>query len=218
MKKIGLSLAVLGLSVGLAACGNTNNQSQSSQSESATKPTASRASSKASHSSRQATSTANAPAASSATPNSQSAATSQAPQDATTLGYRVFYTYLLQNGSPADIQTALEQHQLANIDVTDVSGKNVTSNYGKGVTDVFPAHTYTVSGTPLAAGTVTYQVIDENTVRVFAVPSHFQDQRWGTDHAWAQAQADAYMHHPTIMKVQTPSAQLLDLMKTTRDF
>ena len=210
MKKIGLSLAVLGLSVGLAACGNTNNQSQSSQSESATKTTAS----KASHSSRQATSTANAPAAS----NSQSAATSQAPQDATTLGYRVFYTYLLQNGSPADIQTALEQHQLANIDVTDVSGKNVTINYGKGVTDVFPAHTYTVSGTPLAAGTVTYQVIDENTVRVFAVPSHFQDQRWGTDHAWAQAQADAYMHHPTIMKVQTPSAQLLDLMKTTRDF
>lgn len=202
MKKIGLSLAVLGLSVGLAACGNTNNQSQSSQSESATKTTASQASSKASHSSRQATSTANAPAASSATPNSQSAATSQAPQDATTLGYRVFYTYLLQNGSPADIQTALEQHQLANIDVTDV----------------FPAHTYTVSGTPLAAGTVTYQVIDENTVRVFAVPSHFQDQRWGTDHAWAQAQADAYMHHPTIMKVRTPSAQLLDLMKTTRDF
>ena len=218
MKKIGLSLAVLGLSVGLAACGNTNNQSQSSQSESATKTTASQASSKASHSSRQATSTANAPAASSATPNSQSAATSQAPQDATTLGYRVFYTYLLQNGSPADIQTALEQHQLANIDVTDVSGKNVTSNYGKGVTGVFPAHTYTVSGTPLAAGTVTYQVIDENTVRVFAVPSHFQDQHWGTDHAWAQAQADAYMHHPTIMKVQTPSAQLLDLMKTTRDF
>lgn len=218
MKKIGLSLTVLGLSVGLAACGNTNNQSQSSQSESATKTTASQASSKASHSSRQATSTANAPAASSATPNSQSAATSQAPQDATTLGYRVFYTYLLQNGSPADIQTALEQHQLANIDVTDVSGKNVTSNYGKGVTDVFPAHTYTVSGTPLAAGTVTYQVIDENTVRVFAVPSHFQDQRWGTDHTWAQAQADAYMHHPTIMKVQTPSAQLLDLMKTTRDF
>ena len=218
MKKIGLSLAVLGLSVGLAACGNTNNQSQSSQSESATKTTASRASSKASHSSRQATSTANAPAASSATPNSQSAATSQAPQDATTLGYRVFYTYLLQNGSLADIQTALEQHQLANIDVTDVSGKNVTSNYGKGVTDVFPAHTYTVSGTPLAAGTVTYQVSDENTVRVFAVPSHFQDQRWGTDRAWAQAQADAYMHHPTIMKVQTPSAQLLDLMKTTRDF
>lgn len=214
MKKIGLSLTVLGLSVGLAACGNTNNQSQSSQSESATKTTASQASSKASHSSRQATSTANVPAAS----NSQSAATSQAPQDATTLGYRVFYTYLLQNGSPADIQTALEQHQLANIDVTDVSGKNVTSNYGKGVTDVFPAHTYTVSGTPLAAGTVTYQVIDENTVRVFAVPSHFQDQRWGTDHAWAQAQADAYMHHPTIMKVQTPSAQLLDLMKTTRDF
>lgn len=214
MKKIGLSLTVLGLSVGLAACGNTNNQSQSSQSESATKTTASQASSKASHSSRQATSTANAPAAS----NFQSAATSQAPQDATTLGYRVFYTYLLQNGSPADIQTALEQHQLANIDVTDVSGKNVTSNYGKGVTDVFPAHTYTVSGTPLAAGTVTYQVIDENTVRVFAVPSHFQDQRWGTDRAWAQAQADAYMHHPTIMKVQTPSAQLLDLMKTTRDF
>ena len=85
-------------------------------------------------------------------------------------------------------------------------------------TDVFPAHTYTVSGTPLAAGTVTYQVIDENTVRVFAVPSHFQDQRWGTDHAWAQAQADAYMHHPTIMKVRTPSTQLLDLMKTTRDF
>lgn len=217
MKKIGLSLAVLGLSVGLAACGNSN-QSQSSQSESATNTTASQASSKASHSSRQATSTASAPATSSATPNSQSAATSQAPQDATTLGYRVFYTYLLQNGSPADIQTALEQHQLANIDVTDVSGKNVTSNYGKGVTDVFPAHTYTVSGTPLAAGTVTYQVIDENTVRVFAVPSHFQDQRWGTDHAWAQAQADAYMHHPTIMKVQTPSAQLLDLMKTTRDF
>lgn len=217
MKKIGLSLAVLGLSVGLAACGNSN-QSQSSQSESATKTTANQASSKASHSSRQATSTANAPAASSATTNSQSAATSQAPQDAAMLGYRVFYTYLLQNGSPADIQTALEQHQLANIDVTDVSGKNVTSNYGKGVTDVFPAHTYTVSGTPLAAGTVTYQVIDENTVRVFAVPSHFQDQRWGTDHAWAQAQADAYMHHPTIMKVQTPSAQLLDLMKTTRDF
>ena len=137
-------------------------------------------------------------------------ATTQAPSDATQLGLTAYYTHLLKNGWTADqISADLDSGDITNISITDVSGQNVTSDYGKGVTTTFPANTYQVFATPLADGMITYQVINDNTIRVFDVPSHFQDDRWASDAAWAKQTAADYMGHPQTVRVQTPSSDLM---------
>jgi hypothetical protein len=95
----------------------------------------------------------------------------------------------------------------------EVSGEKILSLDG-GVAITYPPNTYYISAIPLAAGAVCFQQIGPNTVRIYHVPSHFQDARWANDETWARAQLQSILAHPATMTLRTPNA---DTMQTMRD-
>lgn len=220
-KQVLTALVVAASPLLLAGCGSQSSQSASTSSSStsdsgklfkSSKSSKTSSTKKASDSSSPSTSS-----SASSTSSATKSASTQAPTDANRLGLRVYYTMLKENGWSDDrIQEELDNHTLSDISVSEVSGDNVASNYSPAVTRTFPANTYSVLATPLADGGVTYQVIDDNTVRVFNVPLHFQDERWANDGAWAKKEANSYMDHPRTMQVQTPSDDLLNQMQTAK--
>ena len=161
MKKIGLSLAVLGL-VGLAACGNPTSRNPARASRlPRPRPTRRPARLATAVVRRRAPRVRRRLRQLRLIPVGRD---QSGPAGRRHAGLPGLLHLLVANGSPADIQTALEQHQLANIDVTDVSGKNVTSNYGKGNGRLSGPYLHGQRHATRRR-TVTYQVIDENTVR-----------------------------------------------------
>lgn len=132
-------------------------------------------------------------------------------------GMAVFYTMRVKYGdSDATLTSAFQNKEIADLSVQNISGQNVAYNYNKSITTVFPENTYLVAGTPTAAGDVTFQLTNDHTIRVYNVPSHFQDTRWLTDNSWAKSQVDGYMDNPETWELQTPNNDLLNLMKTTK--
>lgn len=132
-------------------------------------------------------------------------------------GMSVLYTMYRREGYSDDsITESLQNKQLSGIKLDEISGKNAAYDYNKSVTRVFPENTYLVFSSMSAAGSVTFQLVNNHTAKVYAVPSHFQDERWLTDDNWAQNEVNTYMNNPQTWELQTPSADLLNLMKTTQ--
>ena len=137
--------------------------------------------------------------------------TSQKPQDPTTLGYRVFYTMSVLNGkSPDEIKQEFESHQIMDLEVDEVSGQEVLPSSKADA--VYPANTYQVGASPSTMGGYAYQVIDNNTVRVFPIPSHFQANEWYTDSAWAKSHMDQIVSNAKAIELQTPDQATLNLV------
>lgn len=213
-KHLFAGLVVVASPLLLAGCGSHSASGSSSSHSSASshassaklfaagKHSGSRATSSTSKTSSNSSSTSS--TSSSSTTNANPAmAPTQKPADGKTLALKVYYTYYHQQGRT--------DFDFGDLVIDDVSGMDITNGASKAVTETFPANTYQI-GAPNYA-TLTYQVIDDNTVRVFDVPDDFTDSRWQSDPSWAKQTAHSYLTHPHTMRVETPSNDILDEMR-----
>ena len=209
-KHLFTGLVVVASPLLLAGCGSHSASGSSSHSSTSShastaklfasgKQSGSQATSKTSNSSSSASST-----SSSSTTNANPAmAPTKKPADYKTMALKVYYTYYHQRG--------MTDFDFGDLVIDDVSGMDITNGASKAVTETFPANTYQI-GDPNYA-TLTYQVIDDNTVRLFDVPDEFSDSRWQSDPSWAKQTAHSYLTHPHSMQVETPSNDILDKMR-----
>ncbi len=94
----------------------------------------------------------------------------------------------------------------------EVSGEKILPG-DTGVAITYPPNTYYISAIPLAAGAVCFQQTGPNTVRIYQVPSHFQDARWYDDDAWARARLQSILAHPITMTLRSPDAATMAAMR-----
>lgn len=127
-----------------------------------------------------------------------------------------YYTIVSRQYSTEELTNWLEEDDIAKkLFVTDVSGQNVMGGYNQEITTVFPKNTYTISASPLARGSVTFQLINADQIRVFEVPSHFQ---WDVnDTEFSFKNVKGYMTHPQIVTLDHPDEELLNLMLENLD-
>lgn len=126
---------------------------------------------------------------------------------------QAYYTFLMEYNNRDSLYEALQNHDISSIGVSNRSGESVTFDLSPVVKRTFPTNTYVVSATPTAAGTLTFQRISDDEIRVYDVPSHFQDPRWDNDSVWANEQANEYMDNPHIIKLKPIDSDMLNLMK-----
>lgn len=127
-----------------------------------------------------------------------------------------YYTIVKHQYSTEELTNWLEENDIAKkLFVTDVSRQNVMGGYNQEITTVFPKNTYTISASPLARGSVTFQLINDDQIRVFEVPSHFQ---WDVnDTEFSFKIVKGYMTHPEIVTLDHPDEELLNLMLENLD-
>ncbi|MBF7015925.1 hypothetical protein ISP02_00330 [Staphylococcus sp. 27_4_6_LY] len=90
----------------------------------------------------------------------------------------------------------------------DVSGKALNP-YNKSASAKFPSGTQLLSGTPTAAGQVTYQDNNDGTVTVYNVPSHFQNKGWDED-GYTERESNRILNNPKTVKLQDLSQSTIN--------
>lgn len=122
-----------------------------------------------------------------------------------------YYTVVGRQYSTEELTAWLKEDDIAKkLFVADVSGQNVMGGYNQEITTVFPKNTYTIYASPLARGTVTFQLINADQIRFFEVPSHFQ---WDVnDTEFSFKNVKRYMTSPRVITLDHPDEELLNLM------
>ncbi|MEE5987384.1 DUF4767 domain-containing protein [Ligilactobacillus equi] len=122
---------------------------------------------------------------------------------------QAYYTLWMEYNNRDSLYEALQNHTISDIIIIDVSGTQVANGIVK---RTFPQNTYHVWGIGTTAH-IWFQRISDDEIRVYDVPSHFQDPRWDNDSVWANEQANGYMDNPHIIKLKPIDNDLLNLMK-----
>lgn len=73
-------------------------------------------------------------------------------------------------------------------------------------------NTYLVGAIAPGSTDCYFQRIGDDEIRVYRIPSHFQDSRW-QDSSWAEAEINKYMDNLGIVKLKPIDNDLLNLMK-----
>lgn len=110
---------------------------------------------------------------------------------------------------PAYRDTGRGQFDDITITHYDVSG-NVLNPYNANNTVKFPEGTQTLSGSPTAAGSVTYSNNGDGTINVYSVPTHFHNHEWLEDPEFSQSESERIMDNPKVVKLYDDNQSALD--------
>ncbi|GEP85722.1 lipoprotein [Staphylococcus piscifermentans] len=110
---------------------------------------------------------------------------------------------------PAYRDTGRGQFDDMKITHYDVSG-NVLNPYNADNSIKFPEGTQMLSGSPTAAGLVTYSNNGDGTINVYNVPSHFHDPRWLESNSFSQSESERIMNNPKVVKLYDGNQSALD--------